>query len=350
MIQQTTSHDSVKEYYGKVLQSNRDLKTTACCTSDSMPPFLRDIASQLHSEVVERFYGCGSPIPPAIEGKTVLDLGCGTGRDSFLCAKLVGETGHVYGLDMTEEQLEVARRHRESQCRDFGFAEPNIDFVHGCMENLDALGFADDSIDVVISNCVINLAPDKERVFSEILRVLKPGGELLFSDVFSDRRLPAAWREDPVLLGECLGGALYREDFRRQMEKLGIRDIRTVADRTIDIANRSIEEQVGLTEFSSVTFRLFKLDSLEDRCEDYGQVATYGGTIPGHPHVFDMDENHEFVSGKPMLVCGNTASILQETRFGAHFTVTGDRSNHFGLFRKRSVDVRECSSEAGSCC
>jgi arsenite methyltransferase len=327
-----TDHSQVQDYYSRILKSNKDLKTNACCPVDAMPRSLRDIAAQINGEIIEKFYGCGSPIPPAIEGCTVLDLGCGTGRDAFICSKLVGERGRVIGLDMTEEQLEVARRHVDSQCRAFGLAKPNVEFMQGYMEDLAAVGIADESVDVVISNCVINLAPDKERVFSEILRVLRPGGEILFSDVFADRRLPASWREDPVLLGECLGGAMYVEDFRRLMARLGVPDHRVTAQRRIALENEAIEQKIGPVQFHSITVRAFKLASLEDRCEDYGQVATYRGTIPGAPHSFVLDDHHEFFTGKPMLVCGNTATMVEETRFASHFQVTGDRSVHHGLF------------------
>jgi arsenite methyltransferase len=149
-----------------------------------MPEYLRPILNEIHTEILDRFYGCGSPIPSALEGATLLDLGCGTGRDAYMLAKLVGPNGRVIGLDMTDEQLDVARRHIDYHMKKFGYASPNVDFREGFMEDLAAAGIADNSIDLVVSNCVINLSPNKEKVFSEILRVLKPSGELYFSDVF----------------------------------------------------------------------------------------------------------------------------------------------------------------------
>jgi ubiquinone/menaquinone biosynthesis C-methylase UbiE len=115
---------------------------------------------------------------------------------------LVGENGFVIGVDMTGEQLEVARRHQKSQAKKFGFKKSNVDFRQGYIEDLASLGIKDNSVDVVISNCVINLSPNKERVFSEIFRVLKEGGELYFSDVFAGRRVPKKFQSDKVLLGE----------------------------------------------------------------------------------------------------------------------------------------------------
>lgn len=329
---------SVQNYYGAVLSHTTDLQTNACMTDGSMPRHVKDVLATVHDEVVARFYGCGSPIPPALDGATVLDLGCGTGRDAYVCSALVGAKGAVIGVDMTAEQLEVANRHRDYHATAFGHCCSNVSFRHGTIEDLAALDIADNSVDVVISNCVINLSGDKERVFSEIFRVLKPGGELYFSDVFVDRRIPQELAADPVLLGECLGGALYREDFRRLLAKNGCPDHRVVSSRVLTIDNPEIEAQLAAYTFTSETVRAFKLP-LEDRCEDYGQVATYRGTIAESPVHFVLDDHHVFEAGRPMLVCGNTADMLSGSRFAAHFDVHGDKSRHFGLF--------DCGPEAG---
>ncbi len=353
MTKNRATLDGVKEYYGKILQGTKDLKTSACCSIEDFPPAHRAILAEIDSEILDRFYGCGSPIPPAIEGCTVLDLGCGSGRDVYLASKLVGPAGSVIGIDMTDEQLAVARRHLPGQMLRFGFATPNVDFRPGYIEDLAACGIADNSIDLVVSNCVLNLSPDKERVFAEIFRVLKPGGELYFSDVFADRRLPERLREDPLLYGECLGGALYLEDFRRLLRSLGCQDYRVKSRRPIVLENPEIAAQAGLINFSSITVRAFKLNCLEDICEDFGQTATYRGTIPECPHAFPLDDHHTFVTGKPMLVCGNTAAMVEETRFGRHFTVTGDRSVHFGPFPCGPSPSRPGGNDAcagGACC
>jgi SAM-dependent methyltransferase len=280
-----------------------------------------------------------------------LDLGCGTGRDSYLCAAIAGPNGRVIGVDMTDEQLAVAKKHIDSQAVAFGHKAPTTSFRKGYIEDLRTADIADDSVDVVISNCVINLSPDKPRVWSEIFRVLKPGGELYFSDILADRRIPSSLREDPVLLGECLAGALYTEDFRRMMLDVGVRDYRIVSSRKISIDNAEVESKIGFATFYSMTIRAFALEaSVEDRCEDYGQVATYRGTIPGAPHRFVLDDHHTFETGRPMLVCGNTAAMVGETRYGAHFEVRGDRSRHFGLFPCGPTPTATVSETPGACC
>ena len=340
---------AVRNYYGQTLQSSSDLRTTACCSIDAMPEPLRTILSQLHTEVRERFYGCGSPLPPALDGMTVLDLGCGSGRDAYLLSSLVGAQGRVIGVDMTAQQLEVANRHRAFHAHAFGHAQSNVEFHLGDLADLAALGIADNSVDVVVSNCVLNLVPDKRRAFAETLRVLKPGGELYFSDVFSDRRLPRELLADPVLLGECLAGALYVEDFRRLLAELGVADARVCARSPIALTDAAIEQRIGFATFESITWRAFKLP-LEDRCEDYGQVATYLGGLAEHTHDFVLDDHHRFENGRPTRVCGNTADMLSGSRYAAYFRIDGDKRRHYGLFNCAPAASAATSNPEPSCC
>jgi len=338
----------VKEYYGQDLQGSEDLKTSACCPVGSMPDHVKPYIANVHDEIVAKFYGCGSPIPPVLKGKTVLDLGCGTGRDCYVLSQMVGEKGKVIGVDMTEEQLDVAKRHLDYQMKTFGFKKPNVEFLHGEIEALDGVGIADNSIDVIVSNCVVNLCIEKEKLFSEIFRVLKPGGELYFSDVFASRRVPTHLMHDKEVMGECLGGAMYLEDFRRLLFDVGCPDYRVVEAEPIVIDDAVIKEKVGMIDFSSVTVRAFKCD-LEDRCEDYGHVAYYKGTIKEFPHAFVLDDHHVFKTGMPVLVCGNTANMILQSRYGRHFRVEGDFTTHYGLFD--CVDpVVKAGAVDGACC
>lgn len=345
------THEQVKSYYGQTLQTNQDLRTPSCCAVEAIPPYIKSILSDIDDEILDKFYGCGSPIPLELQGRTVLDLGCGSGRDVYVLSRLVGPQGRVIGVDMTEEQLDVANKHLDAQMKRFGFSTPNVEFHLGQIENLHELKIMDESVDVVVSNCVINLSPHKRRVFSEIYRVLKPGGELYFSDIFSGRRVPESVSTDPLLVGECLGGAMYLEDFRRIMNHVGFTDYREMSMRRITLDDPEINDKVGLIDFYSVTIRAFKLDSLEDVCEDYGQVVTYLGTIPESPNAFVLDHHHVFEKGKPHLVCGNTTAMLEETRFSSHFKVDGDRSTHYGLFDCSSSHASESDEHNGeSCC
>jgi ubiquinone/menaquinone biosynthesis C-methylase UbiE len=343
--------ESVKDYYGKQLQSKNDLLSGACCALDKPPAEIRAILPLIADEIQDRFYGCGSPLPPILEGMTVLDLGCGTGRDVYVASKLVGESGLVIGVDMTDEQIETAIKYQDEQRKRFGFNKSNVIFRQGYIEDLKSLGVEDNSVDVVISNCVINLSPAKDEVFKEIYRILKPGGELYFSDIFVDRRLPETITSNPILHGECLGGCLYTEDFRRIMNKVGFVDFRYTDIRTLETDNEEIIELLGFAVFSSRTIRAFKLNDLEDICEDYGQIAVYDGSISSYPHYFNLDNQHRFITDKPMLVCGNTASMVLNTRYAKAFEVIGDRSVHFGLFEDCGTAINNAEVvSVDSCC
>lgn len=343
MTQQTL--ENVRDYYANVLETKEDLKTSACCPLEAPPPHIQKLLKNVHETVQAKFYGCGSPLPLLAEGRTVLDLGCGTGRDAFLLSQIVGPEGQVIGVDMTDEQLSIANQYIGWHMDKFGYKTPNVQFVKGYIEDLKPAGIEDESIDVVISNCVINLSPDKKSVFREIYRVLKPGGELYFSDVFAGRRIPEELQNDKILRGECLGGAMYTEDFRRMMSHIGIPDTRVVSKRQLTLDDPYVSQKAGMIDFYSMTVRAFKVD-LEDICENYGHMVCYKGTIPEAPQVFILDDHHEFRTGVKVPVCGNTANMLMQTRFADHFRIEGDFSTHYGLFDCAPA----VSTDTGACC
>lgn len=323
-------HDIVQDYYGRQLQHSGDLKTSACCDIGQVPAWLKPLLARIHPEVLARYYGCGLVCPPLLEGCRILDLGCGSGRDVYALAQLVGPTGEVVGVDMTDEQLAVAEQHRGFHAETFGYG--NVKFLHGFIERLDELDLEPGSFDVIVSNCVVNLSPDKDAVLRGVHRLLKEGGEFYFSDVYADRRVPDAVRNDPVLYGECLGGALYWGDFLRLAQRQGFADPRLVADRPLAITDPELLPRVGNLNFFSATYRLFKLDGLETECEDYGQAVIYRGTIPQHADRIVLDKHHDIEAGRVFPVCGNTWRMLRDTRFVAHFDFIGDFSRHYGLF------------------
>jgi len=347
--------DAVKEYYGKVLQGSEDLKTDACCTDTTMPDFVKQGLSKIHAEVSGRYYGCGLVMPELLQGMRILDLGSGSGRDCFLLSQLVGEQGYVLGVDMTDEQLAVANQYIDYHMEQFGFSTPNIEFKKGYIEHLDELGLADNSFDIIISNCVINLSPDKEAVLREAYRILKPGGEIYFSDVYSDRRISKELAADPVLYGECLSGALYWNDFHNLAKKTGFLDPRVVEDRPLAIDNEEVEKRIGHVNFFSATYRLFKLPDLETHCENYGQSVIYKGTIPHHERQLQFDKQNTITAGAIFPVSGNTYRMLSETRFAEHFEFLGSNDVHHGIFEGKGTALpfdkdASGSDDGGSCC
>lgn len=346
----------VSEYYGDVLAGSKDLKTSACCSIEDVPEHVRKITAKIAPEILERFYGCGSPIPAELKGMSALDLGCGTGKDAYVIACLAGEEGHVLGIDMTQQQLDIAEKHLTGQMDRFGFVKPNVEFKKGYIEDLRAAGVEDGTFDVVVSNCVVNLSARKDRVLSEVYRVLKEGGEFFFSDVFVDRRLPAWMKEDSVLLGECLGAALYWKDFETLAAEAGFRDVRVYSRKPITIDGSEVKKKVGDAVFTSVTYRMFRIKEMESSCEDFRQHAKYLGGIEFSDGTFRLDEQRVFSRGEKLPVCGNTALILKQSRFGRYFQITGDMKVHYGPFPGcdtgpiLSDDADPCGAGTGCCC
>lgn len=330
-------NDQVSEYYGKTLESSDDLQTNACCTAGAPPEHIQEAINNINPQVVAKYYGCGLCLPQyEMNGLNVLDLGCGAGRDVYIASQLVGAEGKVVGIDMTPEQLEVAEGTKDYHSEKFGYS--NVEFYQGYLEKLDEIPqLKAGTFDVIISNCVINLCQDKEAVLNHCLNLLKPGGELYFSDVYASRRVPQTLRDDPVLWGECLSGALYWNDFENLARKVGFKDPRLVEDAPITIDSKNVQRSIdesgnqGL-EFYSATYRLWNLPELEPHCEDYGQAVIYKGTLPRYSSGWTLDKHHYFESGRLKTVCGNTYSMLKDSLLEEHFDFIGTFDTHFGIF------------------
>ena len=293
---------------------------------------MKNILSQIHAEVLSKYYGCGMTIPNELLGLNVLDLGSGSGRDCFIASKMVGPDGYVIGVDMTDEQLAVANTYVDYHMDQFKYSKANVEFKKGHIEKLDELGIEENSQDLIISNCVINLSVDKPKVLRDCYRFLKQGGEMYFSDVYVNKRIPKEIAEDSIIYGECLGGALYWNDFLHFSKEAGFTDPRVVEAEPITIESPEIQERLQGFEFYSVTYRLFKLDSLERDCEDYGQAVIYKGTLSDCPSEFRLDHGHLFQTGKVESVCGNTFLMLKNSRYQKHFDFIGDFGRHYGIF------------------
>ena len=348
-------HDTVKDYYGNVLNGSDDLQTNACCTDDNLSPSLKTILANIHYEVMSHYYGCGLVTPELLEGCHVVDLGCGAGRDCYAIAQMVGETGYVTGIDMTDEQLAIAHRHVEYHREKFGYKKANTTFLKGYIEKLNELNIADNSIDVVISNCVINLSPDKNAVLKEVFRILKPGGEIYFSDVYADRRVPEHLKDDSLLYGECLSGALYWNDFENLAKTVGFVEPRLVSSRAITIDNDELVMRLGDVNFTSATYRLFKASEVEVNAQDYGQSVTYQGTIADHEALLQLDQATALFANQSTKVSGNTWRTLQQSRLAKNFVFEGDFSQHLGLFSSKDnqfdfIDNNAIKNDSASGC
>ena len=219
-MQPTSIHDSVREHYAERARSS-----TSCCGSNAL--YDDQLLQALPADISQFSLGCGNPITTADlkPGETVLDLGSGGGLDCFLAAKAVGETGRVIGVDMTPDMLAKAR----ANAARLGY--PNVEFREGYLE---ALPVDAATVDVVISNCVINLSPDKAQVFREVARVLKPNGRIAVSDIVTNGPLPEAVQQSMAAWGACVAGALQVQDYARGLIAAGFVDVRVTPKDATD--------------------------------------------------------------------------------------------------------------------
>ena len=220
-------HSTVQQVYGQALKRAQERATSSPCCAPPMPagrPVADETTANRYPEATASSFGCGNPLAFAgvRAGQTVLDLGSGAGLDLLVAAESVGPSGRVIGVDMTSEMIDAARRNVGRSGHD------NIELRLGMIEDLPV---DDASVDWVISNCVINLAPDKSRVFAEIARVLKPGGRISVSDMVVGN-LPARLRTDAAAYVACIGGAVSEDEYVAGVEAAGLTDV-TVTERHV---------------------------------------------------------------------------------------------------------------------
>jgi arsenite methyltransferase len=308
-----------------------------CCPVDYNADYLKVIPK----EVIERDYGCGDPSKYLREGETVLDLGSGTGKICFIAAQVVGASGKVIGVDMTDEMLEVARRNAPIVAERIGYG--NVEFRKGRIQDLalsidlldaelkrrpisDAASFlaadelaqelrvkhpliANDSVDVVVSNCVLNLVESgaKRQLFEEIFRVLKIGGRAVISDIVSDEEVPGHLQNDPELWSGCISGALTEEGFLSAFTGAGFYGVQILK------RDEQPWQTVEGIEFRSVTIEAFK--GKQGPCVERNQAVIYRGPFK---EVLD-DDNHRMERGRRYAVCDKTYNIYRKAPYAGSF-------------------------------
>jgi MoaA/NifB/PqqE/SkfB family radical SAM enzyme/SAM-dependent methyltransferase len=280
----------IQRYYA---EAAHEPKTEICAPVSVDPRYLVHVPN----EVIARSYGCGSPVFAAElqPGETIVDLGSGAGLECFVASRLVGKRGRVVGLDMTEEMLGFAESVRPRVAERLGY--DNVRFERGLLESIP---LTDEYADAVISNCVINLSPEKLRVLAEVRRVLKPGGRMVISDIVSERPLPAKIRFNPRLQGECIAGALTEGKLLLMLEKLGFADAEVLSR----VPWRTVEG-IG---FDSVTVRAWKAGGGRRRGGQRAAPVALVSAVPQQRHLQDC------------MVCGAPLEYLQiEERIACHY-------------------------------
>ncbi len=353
-----------------------------CCPVEYDRRYLEIIPA----EVIEKDYGCGDPSRYVKPGETVLDLGSGAGKICFIAAQVVGPKGHVIGVDMTDDMLEVARRNAPLVAERLGYA--NVEFRKGRIQDLGldleildaelkknpianantflraqevATGLRikhplveTESVDVVVSNCVLNLVEpqDKRHLFQEIFRVLRKGGRAVISDIVSDEDVPDVMQQDPTLWSGCISGALREDLFLKAFEDAGFYGIR--------LLKRDAQpwQTVQGIEFRSVTVEAFK--GKQGDCFELNQAVVYRGPFR---EVLD-DDGHRLRRGDRVAVCDKTFQLYRKAPYAEHFEFIEPRvpvkpqeakpydCAHGRLRHSRETKGMEYSAttEAGRCC
>lgn len=308
----------VREFYGAAAATPQ---AELCCPTSFDP----SVIDHIPKEVIDRFYGCGSPVTRAgiQPGETIVDLGSGAGIDVFIASRLTGAQGRAIGIDMTDKMLEVAQLHRPTVAAALGY--DNIEFRRGFLESIP---LPPRSVDLITSNCVINLSPDKLRVFEGMWQTLRDHGRIVFSDIVSEVDAPAHLKVNPQLWGECLVGALTEPELYATLERAGFFGLELLA--------KQYWKTVEGIAFYSVTVRAWKFEK-QSGCVFAGHKAVYLG--PGKALV--DEEGHQFLRGEPYEICTDTVAKLSRAPYASSFAIL-DPDAEFQSYVC-------CSTEDGCC-
>ena len=263
MNNETKLKELVKEKYSEIANQSKDLNAASCCGAtsaccgDDVYNIMADDYTKLegYNPDADLGLGCGLPTEFAKikEGDTVIDLGSGAGNDVFIARKMTGEKGKVIGIDFTEAMIARARDNAEK------LGLNNVEFRQGDIEDMPVTG---NKADVIVSNCVLNLVPNKHKVFSEVYRVLKPGGHFSISDIVLEGELPARWKEVAELYAGCVSGAIQKIEYLAIIKEAGFKNITLQKDKTIIIPDNILTSYLSAEEISEYKNGKTKITSI----------------------------------------------------------------------------------------
>jgi arsenite methyltransferase len=251
----------VKEKYSKIAEQDKDVNAASCCGATPTSNKIYNIMMDDYTDVdgynpdADLGLGCGLPTQFAMieEGDTVIDLGSGAGNDCFVARHETGASGKVIGIDFTESMINKARINADK----LGYN--NVEFRYGDIDNMPV---AEDTADVIVSNCVLNLVPDKTKVIAEIARVLKPGGHFSISDIVLVGELPESLRQDAEMYAGCVAGAIQKEDYLGQIERAGFQNITVQKEKVISLPDDILIKYLNAQELEDIKTRAIGIFSI----------------------------------------------------------------------------------------
>ena len=291
-------HSQVREFYAQAA-----LAVSADIVNPLAPA--QDQADFIPVDSRKRSYGCGSPVTDAAPqpGETLVDLGSGSGVECFMAAAAVGAAGQVFGIDMTSEMLHLATASKQEVVARLGY--DNVEFRRGFLEQIP---LADQCADIVISNCVINLSPDKRQTYQEIFRILKPGGRLVISDIITDTAIPPAIKNNVLYRGECLGGAMQQEDLMAMLEAAGFVAIR--------LLKRFPYRQVEGMDFFSLTYQAWRpMEEAKTGSQDIGGSPSKAVVYRGPYQAVSTESGVLLVKGRRTVLPQADLALVDDSVF-----------------------------------
>lgn len=303
----------VQAFYNKL---NKETNFVCRLNAEDLTTEQSTVFNRLSEDVKKRYYGSGIAIPEKLAGKRVLDIGSGSGSLVFILSKLVGPDGYVVGIDMSDGLVETAKSQAEYHWRLWGHSKPNFEFRLANAEQLNKLGLQPESFDLIVSNGVFCLLPDKNRVFSHAFNLLKAGGPFCLNDVYAEKDPPPQYRDNETLW--CLGttGAMRWDTLAPMAKGVGFTTPCLTQAAPINIIKEEYNTMLENTRFVCAGWRLFKLP---DGAHRGASRVTYNGKIPGFPVEFTWDVDLTFKKDQAVDVDSELATVLSSSYLSDSF-------------------------------
>lgn len=296
--------DVVRGFYNKL---NVEVNFVCRCNDEQLTEQQKADFNRLSEDIKKRYYGSGLNFPENVQGKRILDIGCGSGSFVFLLSKLVGPTGYVVGIDVTDGLIQTAKEQTEYHCKQWGYDKPNCEFHVLNAERMEDK-FKADEFDIIVSNGVFCLIPDKERAFRATFKMLKAGGQFYLNDVYAEKDPPAEHKDNATLWSLGTTGAMPWDTLAPVVGAVGFTTPYLTCAAPVNVKKEEYRVMLKNIRFTCAGWRLFKLDA--KAAKKGPALVTYNGGITDFPDAFPWDVDTTFKKGEGVEVDGELSTIL----------------------------------------